>query len=158
MSGPGHLVPDYEKLLRLGLKGIKNEVARFQGRVPSGDPDRDAKLSFYQAASVVCDAAIAYAHRYANLAEAQAESTSSPLRRSQLREIARICRRVPEAPAAGFWGALQSIWLVQVVIQIESNGLSIALGRFDQYMYPYYRAALTIELTWIRAGLRGPTL
>jgi len=142
MSGPGHLVPDYEKLLRLGLKGIKEEIAHYTSQVSPDVPAQEARLAFYRAASLVCDAAIAYARRYARLAEELAKKTCDPLRRAQLRELARVCRRVPEAPATTFWEALQSIWFVQVIIQIESNGLSIALGRFDQYLYPFYREDL----------------
>lgn len=139
MSGPGHLVPDYPKLLRLGFRGIRREIDERTSRVSPGDPDRKNKLDFYRAASMVCDAAVAYAHRYARLAEEMADRTPNVDRRAQLRGVARICSHVPEHPARTFWDALQSIWFVQVIIQIESNGLSIAPGRFDQYMYPYYR-------------------
>jgi pyruvate formate-lyase/glycerol dehydratase family glycyl radical enzyme len=139
MSGPGHLVPDYEKLLRLGLSGIKEEIARYATQVPPKEQAGEAKLAFYRAALQVCDAAIAYAHRYAHLAEEMAAQASEPLRRAQLREVARICRCVPERPATTFWEVLQSIWFLQVITQIESNGLSIALGRFDQYLYPFYK-------------------
>lgn len=142
MSGPGHLVPDYEKLLHLGLKGIKEEIAHHTGQVPSKDPAQETRLAFYRAASLVCDAAIAYARRYARLAEELAEGTRDPLRRAQLRKVASVCRRVPEAPASTFWEALQSIWFIQVTAQIESNGLSIAPGRFDQYLHPFYREDL----------------
>ena len=137
MSGPGHLVPDYEKLLRLGLKGLKEEIqfykARWQGE------NQDGKMDFYRACLMACDAAIGYAHRYARLADELAQKSSDPLRKAQLRTIAENCRRVPEFPATHFWEALQSVWFIQVMIQIESNGFAIALGRFDQYMYPFYK-------------------
>ena len=137
MSGPGHLVPDYPKLLRLGLKGIKEEIGCYAAQLDSDS--QGEKLDFYQACRLVCDAAIAFAHRYGQLAEELAKGTSDPLWQAQLQKIAQICRRVPEAPATGFWEALQSVWFIQVIIQIESNGLSIALGRFDQYLYPFYK-------------------
>lgn len=137
MSGPGHLVPDYNKLLRLGLKGIKEEIENYKAQL-DGDNQND-KLDFYQASLIVGDAAIAFAHRYSRLAEELAENTTDSLRRAQLKTIAQICQRVPEAPATHFWEALQSVWFIQVIIQIESNGFAIALGRFDQYMYPFYQ-------------------
>jgi len=137
MSGPGHLVPDYQKLLRLGLKGIKEEIEYYAAQL--GNDNQREKLDFYQACLLVCDAAIAFAHRYSQLAEELAQGTTDPLWQAQLQKIAQICRRVPEAPATGFWEALQSVWFIQVIIQIESNGLAIAPGRFDQYMYPFYK-------------------
>ncbi len=138
MSGPGHLVPDYPKLLRLGLKGIKEEIENYKAQL-DGD-DQNGKRAFYQACVMVGDAAIAFAHRYSRLAEELAESAPDSLRRAELKNIARICRRVPEAPAANFWEALQSLWFIQVMIQIESNGFAIAPGRFDQYMVPFYQS------------------
>ncbi len=127
MSGPGHLVPDYPKLLRLGLKGIKEEIEHHTAEL--GSDSQKEKLDFYQACLLVCDAAIAFAHRYSQLAEELMKSTSDPLWQAQLQNIAQICRRVPEAPATGFWEALQSVWFIQVTIQIESNGFAIAPGR-----------------------------
>jgi pyruvate formate-lyase/glycerol dehydratase family glycyl radical enzyme len=137
MSGPGHLVPDYPKLLRLGLKGIKAEIDHYEAQFGGNHPQE--KLDFYQACRMVCDAAIAFARRYSRLAEELAKNTASASRQAQLRTLARICRQVPEGPAVHFWEALQSVWFIQLMIQIESNGLAIALGRFDQYMYPFYR-------------------
>jgi pyruvate formate-lyase/glycerol dehydratase family glycyl radical enzyme len=137
MSGPGHLVPDYKKLLHLGLKGIREEIQNYMAQPGGGD--REKKLDFYRAGLLVGDAAVAFAHRYSWLAEELAERTPDSGRRFHLQRIARICRRVPESPAANFWEALQSVWFIQLIIQIESNGFAIALGRFDQYLYPFYR-------------------
>lgn len=138
MSGPGHLVPDYKKLLRVGLRGIKKEIEGYRAGLK--DDRQNGKVDFYQACSLVCDAAIAFAHRYSRLAGQLAGRNPDFVRRDQLETIARICRRVPEEPATSFWEALQSVWFIQVMIQIESNGFAIALGRFDQYMYPFYRS------------------
>jgi len=150
MSGPGHLVPDYPKLLRLGLKGIKEEIEHHVAELGSGS--QKEKLDFYQACLLVCDAAIAFAHRYSQLAEELMKSTADPLRRTQLQNIAQICRRVPEAPATGFREALQSVWFIQVTLQIESNGFAIAPGRFDQYMYPFYQEDIESDrLTQVEA-------
>jgi formate C-acetyltransferase len=124
-------------LLHLGLKGLKEEIEDYKAHL-QGD-HRKEKLDFYQACLMVADAAIAFARRYARLAEELAESTLDSSRRAELKRIARVCRRVPEGPATNFKEALQSVWFIQVIIQIESNGLAIALGRFDQYMYPFYR-------------------
>ena len=54
--------------------------------------------------------------------------------------MSRICAKVPYEPADSFREAVQSVWFIQLILQIESNGHSLSYGRFDQYMYPYYRA------------------
>ena len=57
-------------------------------------------------------------------------------------EIAEICSKVPYEPASTFAEAVQSVWFIQCILQIESNGHSLSYGRFDQYMYPYVKADL----------------
>ena len=81
----------------------------------------------------------AFAHRYADEAERRARMCGDPIREKELLEIAAVLRRVPEYPAETFREALQSVWLVYIVTQIEADPHAMLLGRFDQYMYPYYR-------------------
>ncbi|MBU5584243.1 formate C-acetyltransferase/glycerol dehydratase family glycyl radical enzyme, partial [Enterococcus sp. S181_ASV_20] len=57
-------------------------------------------------------------------------------------EISRICAKVPNQPAETFQEAVQSVWFIQLILQIESNGHSLSYGRFDQYMYPYLKSDL----------------
>ena len=52
--------------------------------------------------------------------------------------MSKICAKVPYEPANSFREAVQSVWFIQLILQIESNGHSLSYGRFDQYMYPYY--------------------
>ncbi|HML48908.1 MAG TPA: pyruvate formate lyase family protein, partial [Clostridia bacterium] len=84
-------------------------------------------------------AVIAYANRYAAQAEAEALTCPDPARRAELVAIAARCRRVPAQGARTFAEACQSFWFLQMLLQIESSGHSISPGRFDQYMYPYYK-------------------
>ena len=72
------------------------------------------------------------------LAKELAEKESDPARKAELMEMSRICGKVPYEPAESFREAVQSVWLIQLILQIESNGHSLSYGRFDQYMYPYY--------------------
>src|SRR5699024_11007054 len=99
------------------------------------------KLYFYQGILIVIDAVRGFARRYAELAEAQAESADES-RRAELLEMARILRKVPYQPAETMREAVQSIWMIHLVLQIESNGHSLSYGRMDQYLYPYYAADL----------------
>ena len=96
------------------------------------------KRRFYQAAKTVCEALIAYAHRYHKLAKEMAEKEENPVRRAELEELSRICKKVPENPAQTFHEALQFMTFVQFGIQIEDNAQGISPGRFDQVMISYY--------------------
>ena len=86
-----------------------------------------------------CQAVIDYAARYAKLAQEMADQTSDPVRKQELLIIAANCSRVPAKGAQNFYEACQSFWFVQQLLQVESSGHSISPGRFDQYMYPYYK-------------------
>jgi formate C-acetyltransferase len=79
------------------------------------------------------------ARRYAELAEDMAAREQRPERKAELEQIARICRRVPENPAASFREALQAFWFQ---ILFLSPSTTLPGGRFDQYMYPFYKADL----------------
>ena len=89
-----------------------------------------------------CEAAITYAHRYALLAREMAAKENNTARRAELEQIARNCDNVPENGATSFYEACQSFWFIQMLLQTESSGHSISPGRFDQYMYPYFKADL----------------
>ncbi len=141
-NGLGHYVVDYSKVLRLGFKGITEEVEAARENSDPRDPDYIHKMEFYDAVKITCEAAVAYAKRYAKLAKELAEMELNEQRKSELLEIARIYDKVPEQPAGSFYEALASFWMVQIVIHFESNGHAISPGRFDQYMYPYLKADL----------------
>ena len=57
----------------------------------------------------------------------------------ELLDISDICGTVPENPAKTFREGMQFVWLVQLVLQIESNGHSVSFGRMDQFLYPLYK-------------------
>ncbi len=139
-NGIGHVTVDYGKVLRLGFDGILRELHAAQEALQVSDGDFIHRRAFLQAAEISCRAAIEYAQRYAALARETAGRCADPVRRRELLEIAEICERVPANPASSFREAVQSFWFVQLMIQTESNGHSVSPGRFDQYMYPYYRA------------------
>lgn len=77
--------------------------------------------------------------RFSQLAKEKAVQTQDAKRKAELLEMSRICAKVPYEKAETFHEAIQSVWFIQLILQIESNGHSLSYGRFDQYMYPYYR-------------------
>ncbi|WP_300350642.1 glycyl radical protein [Clostridium sp.] len=138
-NGLGHISVDYEKVLKNGFSGIIKEVKKEINKSIESDPNYIHKKMFWDSIIICCNAAIDYAHRYANLAEELANNEKDEKRKKELLEISRICNKVPEYPAETFYEACQSFWFIQLIISLESNGHAISPARFDQYMYPFYK-------------------
>ena len=140
-SGDAHLAVEYEKVLKEGLRSYEARTQACMDALDLTDYKNLKKYYFYRGILIVIQAVKDFAGRYADLAEAQAKD-AAPERASELKEMARILRKVPYNPADTFHEAVQSLWLVHLVLQIESNGHSLSYGRMDQYLYPYYKADL----------------
>lgn len=130
----------YEKVLAIGYRGIIEEANEAKAKLRFGDGDYARRTHFLDAVILSCEAVINYAHRYAALCRSEAASCADVTRRAELERMAQNCDRVPEYGARDFYEACQSFWFVQMLLQVESSGHSISPGRFDQYMYPYYKA------------------
>lgn len=138
-GGIGHFVPDYEKVLYWGIGGITESIQDKIRALDPTRPDEFQKALFYESCLTICEGVRNYAVRYAKLARELSDKCDDPARKRELAQLGRNCERVPEKPAETFWEALQSVWFTHVVCSIDSNGYAITLGRFDQYLYPYYR-------------------
>jgi len=136
---PGHIIPNYPKVLRLGFRGMAAELQELQRT----HTDR-AKRDFLRALTVCCEAACALAERYAAEAERLAARETDDQRRAELAEIARICRKVPAEPAETFHEALQALWFAHMLVMAAESypGPGLSPGRIDQHLYPYYRRDL----------------
>ena len=137
-AGDAHLAVNYERILKDGLKGYEKRVKECKASLDLTSPDSIDKYCFYNAVLIVLDAVCAFANRYSVLAKNLAERELDLERKIELLEISKICAKVPYEPAETFQEAVQSVWFIQLILQIESNGHSLSYGRFDQYMYPYY--------------------
>ena len=136
----GHCVLDYATLLEKGYSGVKNEILHRLRTMDFTKPDVLAKRQFLEAVLIICDAAMAFSERYDELATILALEASTSERKSELENLARICRKVPANPAESFHEAIQSVWFAHLINCIETNAYSMSFGRFDQYIYPYYKA------------------
>lgn len=137
-AGDAHLAVNYERILKDGLKGYEKRVKEYKASLDLTDPESIDKYCFYNAVLIVLEAVRNFANRYSVLAKDLAEKELNQERKIELLEISRICSKVPYEPAETFREAVQSVWFIQLILQIESNGHSLSYGRFDQYMYPYY--------------------
>lgn len=151
-------VHDYDKVLKLGFAGIKDDAQQRLAALDPFDPvDNVEKAPFLQAVIVSAEAVILWAKRHASLARDLAAREENPRRREELLAIAERCDWVPEHPARDFRDALQAQWFTQLFSRLEQKtGTIISNGRMDQYLYPYYRqdidsGALTEEdaLEWL---------
>ncbi|MCX4269025.1 MAG: glycyl radical protein [Lachnospiraceae bacterium] len=138
-NGVGHITVKYWEVLEIGYRGIKEKAQKELEACQLGDADYARRTRFLQAVILCCDAVCRYANRYADLAEQLAQQCSDSVRKAELLQIAANCRHVPEHGASNFYEACQAFWFVQMLLQMESSGHSISPGRFDQYMYPYYK-------------------
>jgi pyruvate formate-lyase/glycerol dehydratase family glycyl radical enzyme len=138
-AGDAHLAVNYQRVLKEGLVGYETRVKQLLNDLDLADPDAIDKRVFYKAVLTVIDGVHTFAERYSNLAKEMSKKETDSSRKKELLEISDICSKVPYYPATSFKEAIQSVWFIQLILQIESNGHSLSYGRFDQYMYPYYK-------------------
>ena len=138
-NGIGHVCVDYPKVLKMGYRGIIAQTEAEMAKLDFADPEYIRRRNFLEAVIESCEAVIEYARRYSRLAKEMSKKETNPTRREELERIARNCARVPEFGATDFYEACQSFWFIQLLLQVESSGHSISPGRFDQYMYPYFK-------------------
>ncbi len=135
----GHIVVDYNKVLTKGMKGIIADIEKSMDRLRYEDPGYILRRQFLESVASACGAVITFAQRYAEEARRLTVDADSAERKAELEKIAAICDRVPAEPARTFHEALQSFWFTHLALNLETDGHSISPGRFDQYLYPFYR-------------------
>lgn len=159
----GEVTPDYQDVLfPKGYKRIKAEADRYIKELEPHSAENMEKLNFYKSISTAAEGIMTLAQRYGNMAQEMAGLERDKTRREELYKIADICHRVPANPPETFHEAAQFVWFVQLCGIISENPLALNLGRFDQYMYPYYKADMEsgritnsqaqeiIEALWIK--------
>jgi formate C-acetyltransferase len=135
----GHLVVNYEKVLRKGLKGIGKEIEENLKKTKYDGEGYYRKVSLLKSMLILIDAATRFAKRYGEQTRKLANAEGNPSRKEELLKVAGICEWVPANPARTFWEALQSFFFIHLILNLETNGYAISPGRFDQYMFPYYK-------------------
>ncbi len=147
----GCMVLNYEGAFEEGLKGLLDEVREHSSRLEPDDRDYQEKHEFYMAAEICAEALMAFASRFAALAEEKAVGAEGE-QKERYERIAHICSRIPENPPESFHEALQAFWFYHLVTtQIDWN--SVGLGqRFDQLFWPYYeKDKMEKRITYERA-------
>ena len=130
--------PDYDNLIKRGYRWyIDYCKERLANHVVHDVYDMEQRIA-WQSMIIVMEAIIAFSHRYADLAEEQAKTCADPKRKQELLTMAENCRTVPENPPQNFLQAAQFVWMNHLAITLEAAGGDHSLGRFDQYMYPFF--------------------
>lgn len=149
IAGIGHMLINHERVLKFGVKEMINQARKLKQEILEDKKPRSEEiqdnLHFYEAVEIACQSVIDFARRHSKEAKNLAEHEKNPARHAELEEIARVCAKVPENPAATLHECLQAMFFTHVACQIESYESAISLGRMDQYLYPCYQADLKAE-------------
>lgn len=138
-SGAGHLGISYDRLLKMGYGAIRKEIEEKIAALDLSRPEDIKKNIFYQATLITNKAATDFILRHAEAARKKAEETTDETRKAELLKIAENCEWISTNPPRTFYEAIQAVQFANNMVLIESSGHSISYGRFDQYMYPYYK-------------------
>lgn len=137
---PGHTVLGY-KMFKTGFLQLKKEISQALSALDYyNDEHAYKKNEELKAMDIACNAIIMYANRHADKLEEMAESEKDPGRRSELTEMARICRKVPANPPETIHEILQHYWFIHLGVITELNPWdSFNPGRLDQHLWPLYQ-------------------
>ena len=142
----GHICPNTAKWIALGPAGLRREALERLAAAPA------EQREFFECAALVLEGASHFIRRYGERAREMAQS-AAPAEAANLREVARICEKLALGGADTFREALQALWFLYVLLQLESNASSFSPGRADQYLYPYFRADLDAGRLDLEGGL-----
>lgn len=161
-SGDAHIAVDFPKILATGLNGYLEEIASFHSQVDVLTQEGIRRDHFYQSLTISIEALIHFIQRYARLAAELADTEVDSMRKAELLTISKNCHKISTQTPDDFYEALQLVFFIQLVLQIESNGHSVSLGRLDQYLFPFFRkdkqsnrltetfATELLENTWVK--------
>jgi len=161
-SGDGHIAVNFEKILGVGIKGYTEQIRHYRKKLRLENQADLKKEQFYQALELGLDGITVFIERFENLALLLSETEKDTQRREELRRISNVCNNIKLYPPRNFYEALQLVYFIQLILQIESNGHSVSLGRLDQYLYVFYKAdrdhstiseafaSELLENTWIK--------
>ncbi len=161
-SGDGHIAVNYPRLLAEGIRGYARQVEEKRSSLDLSDWADLKKEQFYKASSITLAAVSSFIRRYQTLALLLSQTESDAGRKAELVRISEDCARIAEDAPESFSQALQLTYFIHLILQIESNGHSVSLGRVDQYLFPFYKADLAagrisedsarelLQCTWLK--------
>ena len=132
-----HMAIDYDLVLTKGLNGVIAQIDEYLVSCP------EEKRAFYHCCRRCLEGVIHHAENYADAALLMSTQTENPVRKAELAELARICRKVPAYPAETFYEAVQSAHFITYCLTFNPfrsfSSQQFQLGHPDRYLYPYYK-------------------
>ena len=138
-SGDAHIALNYNRLLKWGIKGYMYLIEEKRKNIALHKRKDLLKEQFYKAVKIGLQGIKTFIARFENLTFVSSETEKNPERKKELQRISKICKRIKQDPPGDFYEALQLVYFIQLILQIESNGHSLSLGRMDQYLYTFYK-------------------
>jgi formate C-acetyltransferase len=161
-AGDAHIAINMDRVLKIGLDGYLGEIRKHLNGDLDTSLEQIKQRQFYQAAEIALSAVSEFILRFSRLAQGLSIEETGRGRKEELIRIAENCERIAGKPPQTFYQALQLTYFLQLVLQIESNGHSLSLGRLDQYLFPFYQrdresgelsdesAIELLENTWVK--------
>jgi len=133
-----HTVPGFPMVINEGLESVKNKAKKLEQR--SEDLE---KQNFYKAVQIAIEGVLIYSKNLSDEALKIANSLDpndpdQAKRIIELKEISRICAKVPAKPADTLHEAIQSIWTSFVCLHCENANSALSIGRLDQMLQPFF--------------------
>lgn len=129
----GHICPDCASWLKLGPCGLRRQAEERAGQAEGAEKD------FYEAVAIVMEGAAAFMERYAALLRHMADEEADAAKKAELQAVAANCAAIAGRPPESFHEAVQSLWFLFVILQMESNASSFSPGRLDEILIPFYK-------------------
>ncbi|MGE5626500.1 MAG: glycyl radical protein [Solirubrobacterales bacterium] len=144
----GEITPDYQDVLfKKGFSGIIKEALEYLEKLSTTSAEDLKKIDFYNSIIITSEGIINLAKRYSEKAFDMASLEKDPKRKAELLKISEICNKVPKNPPETFHEAIQFLWFTQLGGILSENPLALNIGRFDQFMYPFYKSDLEKGIT-----------
>lgn len=141
LNGGGDSNPGYDVvLMKKGMLDIQQEAKEHLEQLDYANPEDIEKIYFYKSVIDTTEGVMIYARRLSEYAAQLAAKETNPQRKKELYKIAEINARVPAHKPETFWEAIQAVWTVESLLEVEENQTGMSIGRVDQYMYPFFKA------------------
>ena len=129
----GHLIPDMRGALKVGVKGLKEQIKVNKAK----ETDEDKKV-YFDAMDIALDAAVIIANRYADMAEEKAKGLEAK-DKERFKLMAATLRKVPENGAENLYEAIQLFIIMWQVMCLEQtpNPYAFSVGNADRIFEPY---------------------
>lgn len=134
-----HFIPAWTDVIQHGFVKYYEKAQRLLEALDPNDPESIDKRIFYTGILEVLEAIRDWGERLSAACARRAREEKDPVRKQELENMAAMMKRVPWGPATSFHDACETAWAVCFFLFVEGAGPSITWGRFDQYMYPYYK-------------------